>query len=85
VNSNEAVNLGKAAMPVSWGVPFTENPRYTQAWDKSWGGGPSGRAPTDPAPGGKAVADLTTEVHGIMRASKKQEPVWLYAHWYHKD
>jgi ABC-type glycerol-3-phosphate transport system substrate-binding protein len=81
VNNNEATNLGKVAMHVSWGVPFAGNARYAQVWDKlGWVPFPKG-----PAAGGKAVADLTTEVQGIMRASKKQEPAWLYARWYHKE
>jgi ABC-type glycerol-3-phosphate transport system substrate-binding protein len=75
------MNLGKVAMHVSWGVPFAGNARYAQVWDKlGWVPFPKG-----PAAGGKAVADLTTEVQGIMRASKKQEPAWLYARWYHKE
>ena len=81
VNNNEALNLGKVAMHVSWGVPFAGNARYAQVWDKlGWVPFPKG-----PAAGGTAVADLTTEVQGIMRASKKQEPAWLYARWYHMD
>jgi ABC-type glycerol-3-phosphate transport system substrate-binding protein len=68
-------------MHVSWGVPFAGNARYAQVWDKmGWVPFPKG-----PAAGGKAVADLTTEVQGIMKASKKQDPAWLYARWYHKD
>jgi ABC-type glycerol-3-phosphate transport system substrate-binding protein len=81
VNNNEAMNLGKVAMHVSWGVPFAGNARYAQVWDKmGWVPFPKG-----PGAGGKAVADLTTEVQGIMRASKRQEAAWLYARWYHKE
>jgi ABC-type glycerol-3-phosphate transport system substrate-binding protein len=81
VNNNEAMNLGKVAMHVSWGVPFAGNARYAQVWDKmGWVPFPKG-----PTAGGKPVADLTTEVQGIMRASKKPEAAWLYARWYHKE
>jgi multiple sugar transport system substrate-binding protein len=81
VNNNEAMNQGKVAMHVSWGVPFAGNARYAQVWDKmGWVPFPKGRAS-----GAKAVADLTTEAQGIMRASKKQEAAWQYARWYHKD
>lgn len=81
VNNNEAMNQGKVALHVSWGVPFAGNARYAQVWDKmGWVPFPKG-----PASGGKVVADLTTEAQGIMRISKKQEASWLYCRWYHKD
>ena len=80
-NNNEAMNQGKVAMHVSWGVPYAGNLRYAQVWDKlGWAPFPRG-----PASGGKVVADLTTEAQGIISASKNQEAAWLYARWYQKD
>ncbi|HEX2184831.1 MAG TPA: hypothetical protein VHN78_04945 [Chloroflexota bacterium] len=50
-------------------------------WDKlGWVPFPKG-----PAAGGKAVADLTTEVQGIMKASPHRDVAWQYARWYQKD
>jgi ABC-type glycerol-3-phosphate transport system substrate-binding protein len=80
-NSNDAMNQGKLAMHVSWGVPRPDWARYAQVWDKmGWVPFPKG-----PASGGKVVADLTTEAQGIMKASKHHDAAWLYARWYQKD
>ncbi|MBI3973962.1 MAG: extracellular solute-binding protein [Chloroflexi bacterium] len=80
-DANKAMNAGKLAMHVSWGVPHALNARYDQVWDKmGWVPFPKG-----PAPGGKPVADLTTEAQGIMQASKQHDTAWLYCRWYQKD
>jgi ABC-type glycerol-3-phosphate transport system substrate-binding protein len=80
-DANKALNEGKVAMHVSWGVPFAGFARYAQVWDKlGWVPFPKG-----PAAGGKPVADLTTESQGIMKATRRLDAAWRYCWWYEKD
>jgi multiple sugar transport system substrate-binding protein len=76
-NDLNAYKQGRVAMLVRWGQSYQMEQVAGATSAVPWPKGPADR--------GAAVADLTTEAVGIMRAAKGPDAGWLFCRWYQKD